>query len=251
MIKQKPVLILTYTDPEKKFVKIFKKNIDLLKNIFSGVCVSVSYDTVKNNNKFLHFLENKGCFVFRNSKNTSIGDHFRNGLKIYQANFNNADAFCFCEDRMLFALEAEYKDIFIKDATKNYNEDFVIFARSKKAWASHSRDYQILENMVAEEGIKLTGKKIDWLWCGALLKNKLVNYILKESNCDSVSVITEWVLIAYRSGATIKNKEVDWLGWEDPFWAKKKGIALSKKMDIQKKLYRLGYCADSLKLFLK
>ena len=29
MIKKKPVLILTYSDPEKKFVEVFKKNLDL------------------------------------------------------------------------------------------------------------------------------------------------------------------------------------------------------------------------------
>lgn len=187
----------------------------------------------------------------KNKEGTTLGDYFRGALKIYSANRLRGPVYYGFIDRVLFDLETKYKNSFIEDVSKNYKEDLVIFSRSEKAWKSHPKDYFALENMVTETGKVFINKEVDWTWCGAMFKPKIIKPILVKSKSLDFSVLTEFILINHCLGGTLKSIEVDWLAWEDPFWAKKdKTFNPAKKFNNKEKTFRLEYCINCLKLFL-
>ena len=246
---KKPTFVFPYHDPNKNFNKILLKNLPLLQEIFGGICISATPSTVKLNGEFLQTLADAGCMVYRNKDNTHFGDHFRNGLRIYQKNFKNDHVYFGFIDRVLFVLETKFRNSFIKDVSKKYKEDLITFSRTKKAWQTHPRDYYIIENIAADAGKIFFNKELDWFWCGAMMSNKLVAQILDESKAKDLALHTEFVLINFANGGKFKNIKVDWQAWEDPFWAKKEGKKIKKNLSEDSKIFRLNYIANSLKLF--
>ena len=83
------ILTFPYHDPTGKYNNIFKKNISLLKKIFSYIVVSTTPDTYKKNTEFINYLLTKGIIIFKNKYGSSIGDHFRNALLIATNKLNN------------------------------------------------------------------------------------------------------------------------------------------------------------------
>lgn len=228
---KKPILVFPYHDPEGKYEKIFLKNIETLKQIFGGICISSTYPTIRERDSFLQELEENGFFVYRNIENSSLGDHHRNALKLADEKFSGHEVYFGYLDRILFALETKIIDVFIGDISKQYSEDLVIFSRSDAAWKSHPKDYWDLENLVAIAGKVFFDLEVDWTWCGALIKSDLVNLILEKSKSQDMSILAEIILIGLANNKSIRNTSVDWLEWEDPFWdeSKKQVCPIQKK----------------------
>lgn len=248
----KPIFVFPYHDPQKEYNKVFEDNLLLLKDIFSKICISVTPATVDNNAHFLSWLENEGCFVYKNGRDTTIGDHFRNALKIGLEKCQNPSNYFYFGflDRVLCGLETKLEKAFIKDIKAGYKEDLVIFARSDKAWHTHPKEYYDLEKIITDAGRVFIKKDLDWIWCGALIKENLARIILNKSRINNFAVLAEFITIAYRENKLIRNKAVDWLIWEDPFWARRnKQSKPSRRMTENEKKFRLDYCLDALKLF--
>lgn len=249
-----PFLIFPYHDPKGEYNEVLKNQLALLKNIFSEICISTTSATIADNADFLFFLQNEGCFVYKNAKDSTIGDHFRNTLKIGLEKYNEqtGDFYFGFIDRILFDLKTKFKESFIKDIKAKYKEDLIIFARSKKAWNSHPADYYNLEKIIADAGKVSTGKMLDWIWCGALIKKNLAELILKESKLNNFAVLSEFIVIADKNNKLIRNKNVDWMAWEDPFWAKQNNRTKpNRNLSEKEKIFRLRYCLDAIKLFLQ
>ena len=247
-------LIFPYHDPKGEYNQIFKNQLTLLKNIFNGICISATPETIANNADFLSFLQNEGCFIYENEKDTTVGDHFRNALKIGLEKSSKQSSYFYFGfiDRILFDLKTKFKKSFIKDIKAKYKEDLIIFSRSKKTWASHPANYYNLEKIIADTDKVFTGKVLDWIWCGALIEKNLAELILKKSKINNFAILAEFNVIAYKNNKIIKNKNVDWAAWENTFWAKyNKQVKYSWDLSEKEKQFRLRYCLDAMKLFLK
>ncbi|MFH1551518.1 MAG: hypothetical protein ABIC36_01400 [bacterium] len=252
--ENKPIFVFPYHDPKGEYNKIFKKNLGLLKDIFSGVCVSATLATVNNNADFLSFLRDEGCVVHKNNNGSMIGDHFRNALNVGLKKYNIQPAYFYFGfiDRVLFDLETKFKDKFIEDIKTEYKEDFIIFSRSKEAWQTHPKDYCDLEKIIADAGRIFTDKILDWIWCGALIKKDLAELIVKDSKLNDFAVLAEFIMIARKNDKTIESKDADWLAWEEPFWAKQNNQSSpSNTLNEKEKAFRLSYCLKAMELFLK
>jgi hypothetical protein len=243
----KPVLVFPYHDPVGKYEKTFLKDFDIIKQNFAGICVSTTPATIKERHSFLEELEENGIFIYRNEERSVLGDHLRNAIKLAEKNFKDQEIFFGFIDRILFALETKYKSDFIKDVSRGYKEELIIFSRSDLAWASHPDEYRKLEGLVEEAGRIFFNLQLDWTWCGALMKKGAIHSILAKSQAKDMSILAEMILINLRKGSSLKDISVDWLEWEDPFWDNKnKNDALSQ----EEKMKRLEYCLNSMKMFL-
>lgn len=247
----KPVLIFPYHDPQKKFNHHLKKNIELLKETFSEILVSVTLPTIQNNQESLDFLEKNGCTIFENAENTQIGDHFRNGIKLFLSNSKNEFAYFGFIDRIIFDLESRHKTSFIKDVSEKTAKDLVIFARSKKTWGTHPKEYYLIEKLLNDTGKILFNKDFDWVWCGIKLNKLTAKLIQEKSSAKDFSVMPEFLLIAFLDNLKLENKEVDWQEWEGPFWSKIQNKEISSGLSQEEKLSRLNYVNSSINLFLK
>ncbi|MFO7807553.1 MAG: hypothetical protein R6V40_04010, partial [Candidatus Moraniibacteriota bacterium] len=246
----KPILVFPYHDPQKKFNYYLKKNIGTLKELFSEILVSATFPTTKGNPEGLGILEKNGCILFKNNENTQIGDHFRNGLKLFLDNSKNELAYFGFIDRILFILESKHRDSFIKDVSGETSKDIVVFARSKKAWSTHPKDYYLIEKILNDAGKILFNQDIDWVWCGTKLNKETAKLIQEESIAKDFSIIPEFVLISVLNNLKLENKEVDWQEWEEPFWQKVQNKKIIRDLPKKEKMFRLNYVNNSINLFL-
>ncbi len=252
MQKEKPIFIFPYHDPDKIFFDLLIKDLPVLRSVFKEICISITPLTCKKHPFIPGKLKEKGCFVFENKKGSVITDHYRNGLELYVKHFNTGRVFYGFIDRILFALETTHRRKFINDITKSYNSDIVIFSRSPRAWKTHPLDYYASEKIVEDIGYSFLGKRFDWAWCGALLNKRAVRIILsKKSKINDFSIEAEWMLSCYQKGCSIESKKVNWLTWEDPFWAKRNGKKISRELTTKQKIFRLSYNIHALQLIHK
>lgn len=222
MLHKKPILVAPYHDPNRVFFGLLIKKIPLLKEIFGEVCISITPDTCKRHPSIPSQLKKAGCYIKENNTHSVISDHFGNGLELYRKNIGKGNVYYGFFDRILFALNSLHRKAFIADVSKRHTSDMLIFSRSPKAWKTHPKDYYISEKIVEDIGFSLFGKRWDWAWCGAALSEKAVGVICsKKSDINDFAIETDWILSCMKEECTISNKEVDWLSWEDPFWAKR------------------------------
>ncbi len=252
MTIKKLVLVVPYHDPEKIYFDLLIKSLPELMRIFNGVCISITPSTADRYPFIAETLQKIGCFVLVNKKGSVIADHYVNALGAYLKYINNGIVYFGFIDRILFALETRHKKSFIKDITKKYHSDVMIFSRSQKAWKTHPKDYYASEKIVEDIGYSFLGKRFDWAWCGALLSQRAVRIILsKKSRINDFSIEAEWILSCYQKGCSIESKKVDWLAWEDPFWAKHNGKKISSNLTTKQKIFRLTYNIHALQIIHK
>ena len=242
----KLILAFPYHDPRGVYNKIFEKNLGLLKSIFTKMYISATPATTEENGNFLNLLEMEGCLIFRNKKDSNIGEHFRNALFDYN-NYRDIPVYYGFIDRILFALESNHKEFFIQDITTKFDHDLLIFGRSNRAWRTHPKEYYSIENIVSDIGEIFTGKRFDWIWCGCKFNQSVAEAILKKSKSSDFSILAEFILITDKENRSIKQKDVDWLEWEDPFWCPGKNKELP--ISFGECRFRLNYCIEALKMF--
>jgi hypothetical protein len=210
------IFSFSYHDPAGKYDQLIKSTIDLLLNTFESICVGATPATVSKNKAMLNFLSEKGCFIFENEENTNIGDHYRNALKIATDFPGRNDIFFGFIDRVLFALNTQYKSDFFNSINQKF-EDLVLFERSDLAWSTHPDNYRQIEQLTNKLGAFLLGKELELATCGFLIKSDLAIRLLANSTEKTFSAGAEWIILSYLLGITPKTQKVDWLSWEDPF----------------------------------
>lgn len=213
------ILTFPYHDPTGKYNEIFQKNFDTLKKLFNRVCLSATPLTSENNLNFVNILQKEGFIVYQNNKESNIGDHFRNALKIaidYSA--GDEGIFFVFIDRILFALESNWREKFLRDLEKKDKENFLIFERSDLAWNTHPQNYKSIENMISNLFQMLWGKYLELNPCAIIINPNVAKKILSQSVNKTWAVWGEWILLIINNKVLIKTQKVDWLSWEDPFW---------------------------------
>lgn len=215
------ILTFPYHDPTGKYNEVFERNIETLTKHFSKILISATPGTLEKNSSFVKILEKNDFVIFNNNKDSTIGDHFRNALKIAVENSKNEEKILYSFiDRILYILESNLCDSFLKDIQENKSDEFVIFERSQTAWSTHPQNYQYIENTVSKFFKMISGRLIELNPCAIITNKKIAKTALDQSINQTWAVIGEWILSSIKSGVDITTKKVNWLAWEDPFWEK-------------------------------
>jgi hypothetical protein len=213
------ILSFPYYDPEGRYNRAFQRQLETLQSAFDAVCVSVASPTGKGNASFVSYLKTQGCGVFDNPAKATIGNQSREALRLALAHAKTGQPIFFgFLDRILFALETEWRWQFLQDLTVYRTVEFLVFERSQSAWDTHPANYREIEQMVSRVFELFCGQSIELMPCALLLSYDAASGILNQSSSPSYEVWAEWTLLAMKNGIPVTTRKVDWLAWEHPHW---------------------------------
>lgn len=154
--------------------------------------------------------------VFPIDRELQIGEHF---ARLYRRAAETAPPeqvihLCYL-DRLAFALEGGYRDVFLADIEALSSEDIpLIFQRSQAAWETHPQNYRRLEGTVTTVGYNLFGRELDYAWCHIAVRAAQLREIMPRVKNPDLSMVAEMI---FHLQEDIHTRAVDWLAWEDPF----------------------------------
>ena len=211
------ILTFPYYDPSGQYNRTFQRQLDALQSAFDAVCVSVAPPTGKDNADFVRYLKAQSCAVFDNPAKATIGDQSREALRLALQYTDQSIFFGFL-DRILFALETEWRWQFLQDIEVYRTAKFLVFERAQIAWNTHPANYREIEQMVARMFELFCGRSIELMPCALLLSYDAASAILSQSTSPHCQVWSEWILLAMKNGIPVTTRKVDWLAWEHPYW---------------------------------
>jgi len=212
----RPALAFPYNDPDGTILPLLQTILADLKNHFDHAYISAppsSFELLQQNN--LIFVDSFFT-IFPMDENKLIGESF---AYLYQGAAETAHPgqplhLCY-PDRVAFALEGKYRDVFLADIDSLSADDLpLIFQRSPYAWETHPQNYRELEGIVTTVGKNLFGKELDYGWCHIVVRAGQLREIMPLVKNPDLSMVAE--MIFYMQDH-IKTRDVDWLAWEDPF----------------------------------
>lgn len=168
--------------------------------------------------------------IFPADREMKIGEHF---AYLYQRAADAAPPeqilhLCYV-DRLAFALEGEYRDVFLNDIDSLSSSDVpLIFQRSPKAWETHPKNYRELEGIVTTVGRNLFGKVLDYAWCHIVVRAGQLREIMPLVRNPDLSMVAEMIFYLQDD---IKTRGVDWLAWEDPFILARNAVELKDERE--------------------
>ena len=213
------ILTFPYHDPDGRYNQTFQRQLANLKSEFDAICVSAVAPTLENNAVFVQYLVDQGCVVFNNAPNTPIGDHSREALRLALSHRQAQRPIFFgFLDRILYAMETNWRTSFVQDLNAYRASDFVVFERSAAAWNTHPSNYREIEGMVSRMFQLLCGRFIELMPCALILNSSMAEAVLSQSTSPSYEVWAEWILLAIKSGIPVTTSQVDWLEYQHPYW---------------------------------
>jgi len=212
----KPALAFPYNDPDGMMLPHLQAILPELKDHFDHayVCSPPSSIELLRQNDLI--LADSFFTLYPVDGNKQVGERF---AYLYQRAAEDApdeQAIHLCyPDRVSFALEGKYRDMFLADIDSLTVDDLpLIFHRSEFAWSTHPKNYHELEDVVTKVGINLFGKELDYGWCHLVVQAKQLREIMPLVKNPGLSMVAEMVFYLQKN---IHTREVDWLAWEDPF----------------------------------
>ena len=180
--------------------------------------------------------------IFPADRDMQIGEHF---AYLYQCAAEAAPAeqiihLCYL-DRLAFALEGEYRDLFLSDMDSlSTGEVPLIFQRSQNAWDTHPQNYRDLEGLVTTVGRHLFGRDLDYAWCHIAACAGELREIMPLVKNPDLSMVAEMIFYLQEN---MKTRDVDWLAWEDPFVLSRDPVELKyeREKSIEETRKRLSY----------
>ena len=213
------ILAIPYYDPDGRYNACFRQYKDLLLSTFEAICLSVIAPTETRNASFLHELSETGCTLVQTAPEGSFGQPSRDALRCAAKDASSISPVFFgFLDRILFALDTEWRSSFLADLHAFQTHDFCVFERSPAAWATHPSNYREVEQMITQMGHMLWGLSIEWSPGALLMSPSTVQMVLQSSVSPSFAIWGEWILLALTHHIGLTQKSVDWLTWEDPYW---------------------------------
>lgn len=154
--------------------------------------------------------------IFPAEREMKIGEHFaylyRHAAEV--APSEQILHLCFV-DRLSFALEGEYRELFLEDIDSlSFMDVPFIFQRSETAWETHPQNYRELEGIVTTVGRNLFGKELDYAWCHIAVGAGQLREAMPLVKNHDLSMVAEMIFYLQDE---IKTRAVDWLAWEDAF----------------------------------
>jgi len=249
----KPVLVMPCHDPEGVMFPHLDAIMPQLTPLFQRVILGVTPITLMSQPAAIYKLEADPFLdVFHHEPDLSVGEQFH-ALYAHAATVCDPSQLlhlCF-SDRLAFTLQSEHREAFLHDIQSVTMADTPrVFVRSEKAWQTHPQNYREIEGMATRVGEWLFGKTLDFAWCHLVLPSGTLAKILPDVKNPDISMLCEIML---RVRHTITVKPVDWLAWEDPFFAGGDPAALkaqreSSLLETQK---RLAYILTTLQLLVR
>ena len=212
----KPALAFPFDDPNGTMFHHFQLILPDLKNHFGRayICPPLSTQTQIDH---MQSLQADDFFtLFPAERELQIGEHFAN---LYRRAAEAAPPdqiihLCYL-DRVAFALEGVYHDVFLKDIDSLSAADVpLIFQRSPQAWETHPQNYRQLEGIVTTVGRNLFGRELDYAWCHIAVRAGELREVMPRVKNPDLSMVAEMIFYLQDH---IQTREVDWLAWEDPF----------------------------------
>jgi hypothetical protein len=220
ILVKRMILTIPYYDPSGRYGEAVQQRFGMLKSVFSEICLSAISPTYENNADLMQRLEQQGCHIVKNLPGASVGSQSREALRL-AASFGQPIFFGFL-DRLLLALEVNWRDTFIRDVRACEDAGYRVFERSQSAWETHPGNYREIEQMVSRMFEWLWGEYIELMPCAFILSHTVAGSILSQSVSPGYEIWAEWMLLAMKEGIAITTKQVDWLPYQHPYW---EGIA--------------------------
>ncbi|HNT77060.1 MAG TPA: hypothetical protein PKH77_18780 [Anaerolineae bacterium] len=213
------ILTFPYYDPTGAHNEVFARQLPTLQSAFAAICISAVPPTATENCGFVHYLEEQGCSISHNAPNSAFGVHAREALRLSLAHASEQTPIFFgFLDRILFALDTDWRDVFLRDLRTYAAAPFVAFARSAVAWDTHPAHYREIEQMMSRLLELLCGRFLDLSPAAMILSAATADVLLNQSTTASYAVWAEWVLLALKNRIPLTTPAVDWLAWEHPYW---------------------------------
>jgi hypothetical protein len=212
----KPALAFPFNDPDRTMFRHLQTILPDLKNHFERAYICPPLSTQEHVDHMQQLQADEFFTIFPADREMQIGEHF---AYLYQRAADAAPAeqilhLCYV-DRLAFALEGEYRDLFLNDIDSLSADDVpLIFQRSQKAWETHPQNYRELEGIVTTVGQNLFGKELDFAWCHIAVRAGELSQIMPLVKNSGLSMVAEMIFYMQDD---IQTRAVDWLAWEDPF----------------------------------
>jgi hypothetical protein len=242
MTSRRPALAFPFNDPHGTMFPHLQVILPDLKEHFERAYICPPLSTQKHTER-MHQLQADDFFIiFPADRNMQIGEHF---AYLYQRVAEAAPAeqiihLCYL-DRLAFALEGEYRDLFLSDMDSLSTRDVpLIFQRSQNAWDTHPQNYRDLEGIVTTVGRHLFGRDLDYAWCHIAACAGELREIMPLVKNPDLSMVAEMIFYLQEN---MKTRDVDWLAWEDPFVLSRDPVELKyeREKSIEETRKRLSY----------
>jgi hypothetical protein len=211
----RPALSLPFNDPDGTMFHHLQAILPDLKEHFERAYICPSLATRQNVDHMRQLQDDEFFLMFTVDRDLDVGERF---AYLYQRTAETAPAdqiihLCFL-DRLAFALESDYRDVFLADIDSLTLQDMpLVFQRSQTAWETHPQNYRLLEGLVTTVAYNLFGRVLDYCWCHFAATAGQLREIVPLVRNPGISMVAE---ILYYVQDEVKTRDVDWLAWEDP-----------------------------------
>ena len=242
MTSRRPALAFPFNDPSGTMFPHLLVIMPDLKKHFERAYICPPLSTQKHTGHMQQLQADDFFIIFPADRNMQIGEHF---AYLYQRAAEAAPTeqiihLCYL-DRLAFALEGEYRDLFLSDMDSLSTGDVpLIFQRSQHAWDTHPQNYRDLEGIVTTVGRHLFGRDLDYAWCHIAACAGELREIMPLVKNPDLSMVAEMIFYLQEN---IKTRDVDWLAWEDPFVLSRDPVELKyeREQSIEETRRRLSY----------
>jgi hypothetical protein len=250
----KPALVFPFSDPEGTMFPHLQAILPDLKEHFDRALLTIPQNTLEEQPENVRLLGQDDFFnLFTIASEAPVGDHF--AFLYRQAAFavhpEQILHLCYL-DRLSFALRSHNRrKRFLADVDDLTEKHLpLIFQRSNSAWATHPKNYFELESFVTDIGQTLFGKTLDYGWCHFVIQAGQLREIMSLIKKHDLSMVAEMILHVQ---ADVKNHEVDWLAWEDPFIEGRDANELKREREnsLAETRKRLSYVLPMVELLTK
>lgn len=238
----RPALAFPFNDPDGSMFRHLQTILPDLKSHFERAYICPPLSTQKHLDHMQQLQADDFFTIFPTDREMQIGEHF---AYLYQRAAQTAPPeqilhLCYL-DRLAFALEGEYRDLFLKDVDLlTVIHTPLIFQRSQSAWETHPRNYRELEGIITIVGRNLFGKDLDFAWCHIAVRAGELREIMPFVKNHDLSMVAEMIFYLQEM---IQTRDVDWLAWEDPFVFQREAAELKyeRENSLQETQKRLRY----------
>jgi len=212
----RPALVFPFNDPDGRMFHHLQAILPDLKGHFERAYVCPSQSTWQHVDHIRQLQADDFFTIFPGEGEMQIGEHFAH---LYRRAADTAPSdqmihLCFL-DRLAFALDGRYRDIFLADIDSLSVTDVpLIFHRSQIAWETHPQNYRDIEGIITTVGRSLFGRELDYAWCHMVVRAGQLGRIMSRVKNHDLSMVAEIVFYLQND---IITRTVDWLAWEDPF----------------------------------
>jgi len=248
-----PVAAMPLHDPDGSMIAILERITPTLKLMFAKVYLGVTAETFSKSQAQIDLREQDPFFeIIPTISSIKVGDQFSVLYREAAALSDPDDILHLCYlDRVAYALQSKDREAFIEDiAAVHHKRIPLIFHRSKKAWATHPRNYFDIEGFATTVGKHFFGKTIDFAWCHLVIQASLLAEVMPHTHYSNISMVAEMILPIVE---IVQTQDVDWLAWEDPFLLSRDPAELKveREIDPAETQKRLGYTLPIVEAIVK